>query len=356
MAANPQTGRVTLQTVAEAAGVHRSTASRALNPLETKRVGDQTVSRVRMVAEQLGYEPHPWARSLRTNRTLTIGLLIPRLTDVVLAGMFEAAADRAREHGYQAVTVSTGEQEGVSRQLVEGLLDRRVDGLILATATLEDPLADELKEQGVPFVLMNRSSRDHLVVRGDDALGGYLATKHLLAQGHDRIGFIAGALQTSTSHSRLEGYRRAHDGAGLAVDPALIVPSSFGIDGGIAAAGQLLSLDDPPTAIFAVNDATAIGAIATIRDLGLTVPTDLAMVGYNNTDVGQALNVPLSSVAIPLQQMGRLAVDMLMARLAGDEPESIVLPPRLIVRASSSWERARTKHGPERQRASPVAG
>lgn len=334
-----QTARVTLQTVAEAAGVHRSTASRALNPLEAKRMGDQTVARVRLVAETLGYEPHPWARSLRTNRTLTIGLLIPRLTDVVLAATFEAAEDRAREHGFQAVTVSTGEKEGASRQLVDVLLERRVDGLIMATATLDDPVVDELEAKGVPFVLMNRGSRHHVVVRGDDSLGGYLATKHLIAQGHDRIGFIAGALQTSTAHSRLEGYRRAHEGAGKSVDPALIVPSSFAVDGGIAAAGQLLSLDDPPTAIFAVNDATAIGAMSTLRDLGLTVPADVAMVGYNNTDIGAALSVPLSSVAIPLQQMGRLAVDMLMARLAGEHPESLILPPRLIVRASSSREK-----------------
>lgn len=337
--------RVTLQTVAEAAGVHRSTASRALNPLEAKRVGDRTDARVRLVAKELGYEPHPWARSLRTNRTMTIGLLIPRLTDVVLAAMFEAAEDRAREDGYQAVTVSTGDKKGVSRELIDVLLDRRVDGLILATATIHDPLADDLKAQNVPFVLMNRASADHPVVRGDDLLGGFLATRHLIAQGHRRIGFIGGLLETSTAQLRLEGYRRAHAASQLRTDPGLVVPSSFSVEGGVEAAAQLLTVDDPPTAIFAVNDATAIGAMATLRDLGLSVPSDVAIVGYNDTDIGAALNVPLSSIAIPLQEIGRRAVDILLDQLAGRPPHSVVLPPRLVVRASSSYRRDPTTQG-----------
>jgi LacI family transcriptional regulator len=345
MAKRSPAGRVTLQTVAEVSGVHRSTASRALNPIEAQRVGDETIARVRLVAQELGYEPHPWARSLRTNRTMTIGLLIPRLTDVVLAAMFEAAEDRAREQGYQAVTVSTGDKEGVSRQLVDGLLDRRVDGLILATATLDDPLTDELNEQGIPFVLMNRASGDHPVVRGDDSIGGFLATRHLIAQGHRRIGFIGGLLDTSTAQLRLEGYRRAHDASHMATDSALVVPSSFSVDGGIGAAASLLSLADPPTAIFAVNDATAIGAMATLRDLGLAVPGDVAIVGYNNTDVGAALSVPLSSIAIPLQEIGRRAVDLLLEQLAGRHPHSVILPPRLVVRASSSYQRRTNTEG-----------
>jgi LacI family transcriptional regulator len=328
--------RVTLRTIAEAAGVHPSTASRVLNSDSSARVGDETIERIRRIAARLGYEPNPWARSLRTNRTLMIGLIIPRLTDVVLAQMFEAAEDRAREKGYQAVTLSTRDKEEEERRLANILLDRRVDGLILATCHMGDPLLDELEEQGVPFVLMNRSSGDHPAVRGDDELGGYLAARHLLTQGHGRIGVVAGPTGISTTTLRLKGYRRAHEEGGLTVDESLIVPSSLGVEGGVAAGSQLLALSNRPTAIFAVNDSAAIGAMAAARDLGLRVPDNLAVIGYNDDEIAAMLPVPLSSVALPLRQIGRLAVDLLLQRIEGRSPASIVLPPRLVVRASTS--------------------
>jgi LacI family transcriptional regulator len=336
MAGRPS-GKATLRTIAEAAGVHPSTASRVLNSDESARVGDETAERVRRVAAKLGYEPHPWARSLRTNRTLMVGLIIPRLTDVVLAQMFEAAEDRAREHGYQAVTLSTRDRPDEERRLVNLLLDRRVDGLILATSLLEDPLLDELEEQGVPFILMNRCSGAHPAVRGDDELGGYLAAKHLLARGHRRIGFAAGPVRVSTAALRLNGFRRAHREAGVDLDESLIVESSFAVDGGVTAGGKLLGLPEPPTAIFAVNDSTALGVMAAARDLGIRVPEEVALVGYNDSEIAGVLPVPLSSVALPLEEIGRLAVDLLLERIAGQAPRTVVLPPRLKVRASSGY-------------------
>jgi LacI family transcriptional regulator len=326
---------VTIATIARQVGVHPSTVSRALND-GSGRMSSPRAAQIRVVAEAMGYKPDPWARSLRTRRSGLIGLVVPRLTDGVLAEMFEAAEDRARSFGYQAVTSSTRDIDQEERRLVRTLTDRRVDGLILATATLDDPLLGELDQQQIPFVLLNRRSADYPVVRGDDELGGYLATRHLISNGHTRIGFISGPPGISTSEDRRAGYRRALDEASIEQDDSLIAGSSFSPEGGVRAATALLSGPNPPTAIFAVNDATALGTIAIARDLGMAIPRDLAIVGYNDTDLAALLPVSLSSVSVPVREMGETAVELLHERLAGQTPRSVIMPPRLVARASST--------------------
>lgn len=332
--------RVTIRTIAKELGVHASTVSRALRPDQSGEVSDEVSANIRALAAKLGYEPDPWARSLRTRETRTIGLLIPRLTDSVLAAMFEAAEDRARDHGYQAVTVSTRDRHHEERRLTEVLLERRVDGLILATPTLDDPLLPDLERDDVRFVLLNRASASYPSVRGDDESGGYLAARHLLSQGHRRIAIIAGPLEASTARYRLSGFERAHREMQAPIDPALVLPSMFSPRDGVDGASHLLSLEPRPTAIFAVNDAVAFGVMAVARDLGVRIPEDLAVVGYNDTDLAPLVAVPLTSVAVPTLEMGRLAVDALVARLTSrvDVPiNGTVLPPRLVVRQSSAF-------------------
>ncbi len=330
--------RITIRTIAEELGVHASTVSRALDLRRSGDVSDEMALRIRALAAKRGYEPNPWARSLRTRESRTLGLLIPRLTDSVLAAMFEAAEDRARDHGYQAVTVSTRDQQHVEKRLVEVLLERRVDGLILATPIVDDPLLPELERQGVRFVLLNRASARYPSVRGDDEAGGYVATRHLLGQGHRRVAMIAGPPNVSTAHFRLSGYRRAHDELGVPIDPELVIPSMFSPRDGVEAATHLLAMRGRPTAIFAVNDSTAIGAMAVARDLNLRIPDDLAVVGYNDTDLAPLLPVPLSSVSLPIGDMGRAAVDTLVSNLTRPEDTPMdgqVFTPRLVARASS---------------------
>lgn len=326
----------TIHTIAEQLGIHPSTVSRALNPSSASRVSARTRAAVVEVAERIGYRPDPLARGLRTKRSLLLGLLIPRLADVVLARMFEGAEDRARDLGYQAITTSTRDEPGVERELAEGLLRRRVEGLILATPTTDDPFLDELSERGTPFVLLNRSSGGHPCVRGDDEMGGYLATRHLVSRSHRRIAIIAGPPQVSTTTLRRHGYERALKEAQITFDSRLLVHSSLDAEGGYDAAAQLMAMSHPPTAIFAVNDSVAIGAMAAARDLGRVVPADLAVVGYNDSDVSGMLSIPLTSVALPLLKMGERSVDLLVDRLEGRPIESFVFTPRLVVRASSA--------------------
>jgi len=325
---------VTIKTIAKAAGVHPSTVSRALARTTDGHIGDETVKRIRALADSLGYEPNPWARSLRTQRSLTIGMVMPRLTDF-LAQMFEGAEDSAREHGYSAVAASTRDNDLEERKVITAMLERRVDGLIIATSAAESPFLNELGQRRVPFQLLNRISGTHPSVSVNDELGGYLATMHLLRRGHQRVGFVAGPLRYSSPAMRLKGFERAHSEAGLHVDPALVRESGFDPVSGAAAASMLLALPDRPTALFAVNDPVAIGVLAASRDLGLRVPEDLAVVGFNDNELSQMLAVPLSSVAIPLETMGRLAVDLLIEQIQGSPARSEVLEPRLVVRASS---------------------
>ncbi len=328
---------VTLREVAERAGVHPSTVSRALDPNSSQRLGAETVQRVKSIADALGYEPNPWARNLRTQRSRMLGLVIPRLGDVVLADIFESAEDRARERGYQAITASSRDEPEVQDMLVQRLLDQRMDGLLLATPRLDDPLLDRLHDQGVPFVLVNRSSGEYPGVRGDDELGGYLATQHLLKQGHRRIGIVAGPLTVSTSAGRLAGFMRAHDEFDLEVDESLIAETvDFAAESGASAAGRLLSLRSAPTALFCFNDSIAIGAMSAARDLGLDIPGDLAIVGYNDTAIAPLLPVPLTSVSLPLGVIGRESVDMLLDIIDGGKPQSIVHTPLLKVRGTSA--------------------
>jgi LacI family transcriptional regulator len=332
--------RVTIQTIADAVGVHRSTVSRALGT-DSRRISPQMVERVRSVARGLGYEPDPWARSLRTNRTMTLGLLIPRLSDVVLAVMFEKAQERARYHGYQAVTVSSHDDPQEQEKLLDHLLERRIDGLVLATVRLEDPILERLDANGMPYVLLNRTSGDRLCVRGDDELGGYLATRHLISQGHRRIGAVAGPLTVSTSIYRLNGFRRAHVEAGIDIDEDLVVASSLDAEGGLGGGWKLLSRQDPPTAIFAVNDITALGVMAVARDLGVAIPDDLAIVGYNDSTVAALLPTPLSSVSLPLEELGATAIDLLLGRIREEDCSSVVFTPHLVTRRSTDLTETR---------------
>jgi LacI family transcriptional regulator len=325
-----------MREVAERAGVNKSTVSRVLSGRTPMAASPQTAESIRAAAHDLGYFVDPLAASLRTQRTQSIGVLLPRLTDTVLATIFEAVDEVATEAGYQALVASTGDDAGEQRRRVGLLEGRRVDGLVITTGRTDDEkYLDDLRERGVPFVLANRAVGHHPVARGDDRNGGLLATRHLLANGHRRIGVIAGAPYAATSADRTQGYRDALAEVHIDVDPRLVVESGPHVDDGVRGARQLLAVDPAPTAIFAVNDQIAVGAMAAIRDAGLQVGSEVAVVGYNDTPLSARLPMPLTSVHHPVHSIGRLAMQNLLALLAGEQPSSVTLPVHLTVRSSS---------------------
>jgi LacI family transcriptional regulator len=326
----------TMQEIAAQLGVHKSTVSRVLSNKASTKASPATAEAIRRLAREVGYNVDPWAASLRTRRTQTLGVLLPRLTDVVLAAIFEAIEAAAGDRGYQVLVASTADDAGEQRRRISLFESRRVDGLIITTGHRGDEAyLDELARGGTPFVLANRPVGTHPVVRGDDWDGGHQATRHLIAEGHRRIGVAAGPDYAPTGADRARGYRDALTDAGIGIDPELIVASGIDVEGGEEAARRLLSLSPRPTAIFAINDFMAVGVMSVIRDAGLEVGRDIAVVGYNDIPLAARLPVPLSSVSHPVEEIGTRAVELLLDLLAGRSPESVTLPVGLRVRASS---------------------
>lgn len=325
-----------MREIAERVGVNKSTVSRVLSGRDSGTASAVTVEAIRKAADDLGYRVDPWAASLRTRRTHTIGVLLPRLSDIVLATVFEAIEAEATRCGYQVLVASTGDDPVEQRRRVTLLEGRRVDGFVLMSANLgEEAYLDELRQRGLRFVLAYRRVGDHPTVRGDDYDGGRQAARHLLAMGHRRIGVIARPAPGATA--RVQGFHDALGEARSAAEQPLLVQSRGpGVDEGAAAGHRLLAIRPPPTAIFAVNDFLAMGAMSAVREAGLRIGTDVAVVGYNDIALSARLPIPLSSVRHPVHDIGRLAVQHLLQLLGGTTPESSVLPVQLHVRASSS--------------------
>lgn len=327
--------RVTLHDVAAASGVSKSTVSRILDE-RLPRSDSETARRVRQVAAELGYVRDVSAASLRRGNTNTIGVIVPRLTDTVMAMLYEALADACTRTGRFAIVATTGDEPQADRAAAKSLLQRGVDGLVLSTAREGDDFPVQLETRGVPYVLALRSDGRSMSSVGDDKLGGYLATRHLLDLGHRRIGIIAGPTYASSSRGRLAGYQWAMTEAGVAVDPSWIVESTFGIDSGAEAAERLMSGAARPTAIFAMNDNTAIGALSALVKLGLSVPDDVSLVGYNDIPIVSRLSVPLTSVRVPFDRIAAEALDLLSRGAASATGRMRVAPPTLIPRASTA--------------------
>ncbi|MGK9166692.1 LacI family transcriptional regulator [Inquilinus limosus] len=331
--------RVTLHDVAAAAGVSKSTVSRILDE-RLPRSDSETARRVREIAARLGYVRDVSAASLRRGKTNTIGVIVPRLTDTVMAMLYEALAHACARSKRFAIVATTDDQPKADRTAARTLLQRGVDGLVLSTAREDDDFPSELADLGVPYVLALRTDGKSLSSVGDDQLGGYLATRHLLDLGHRRIAIIAGPTYASSSRGRLEGYRRALAEAGAISDPALIVESTFGIDSGAVAMERLLELNPLPTAVFAVNDNTAIGALSAIARMGLPVPEAISVVGYNDIPLVSRLPVPLTTVRVPFDQIAVAALELLSDGPASDNCRIRVATPTLIPRRSTASPRA----------------
>jgi LacI family transcriptional regulator len=219
-----------MRDVAERAGVHLSTVSRILNQ-PPHASASATARRVRAVARELGYQHDPVAASLRSGRTQTIGVVMPRLSDTVVATIYESIEETAAASGYHTLLVGTRDVSRSQERQAELLLSRRVDGLLLGACHLDDQLPQRLDARDAAYVIVMRRSRAHASVTIDDELGGYLATRHLIEQGHARVAMVSGPSTISTAYDRVQGYRRALQEAGIATAPDLVVETGFDVRG-----------------------------------------------------------------------------------------------------------------------------
>jgi LacI family transcriptional regulator len=320
---------VTILDVARAAGVSKSTVSRVLDE-RLPHSSSAAAERVRQVAAELGYVRDPLASGLRRSGTNTVGVIVPRLTDTVMAMLYEQIVAATAQRGLFAVVATTEDQPETETLAVQTLVRRRVDGLILTTARVGTPTA-----QGVPHALALRTDGVGPASVGDDQLGAMLAVRHLLDHGHRRIGLVSGPGYASSARDRLAGYRHALQDAGLTVDETLVAGDSFSMESGETAGRALLDRTDRPTAIFAVNDNTAIGVMAAAHALGLSIPGDLSLVGYNDIPVVSRLPVPLTTVRVPFGQIATAALDLLRDAGRGAAPRTVVATPTLIPRRST---------------------
>lgn len=331
----------TLRDVAEAAGVHPATASRALNAETRRLVSAETTRRVVRAAESLGYQPNPIARSLKTAKSRTIGLVIPDLTNPLFPPIVRGIEDVLGPAGYSTLIVNTDNDPDKEQAQVRSLRSRQVEGLLVATARLDHPLLQQAHAEGVKMVLVNRSTEgvDVPSVTPDDAGGIRLAVKHLAGLGHRRIAYLAGPQTTSTGLARRRAYEAAVRENGLDADPALVVVCEHWQEtDGAAALEQLLDSGVTFTAIIGGNDLIALGCYDVFVAHGIVCPDELSVVGFNNMPYVDKLRPPLTTVAVPHQAIGMEAARMLLEVLEGADrpPRSVLLPLTLVVRGSTA--------------------
>lgn len=331
-----------LADVAAAAGVGASIVSRILNEDPTLSVRPETRERVSAAARALDYRPNFLARGLRSARSMTVALVVPNLAYPVNAEIIHGAHSAATARGYASVVVDADEFFAHGDTFKSLLLERRVDGVLIAGASDNETstqLLDDLKRLELPFVLVNRrlpGIEPYIVL--DDAKGMALAVDHLASLTHRRIGLISGPATVDTASRRLEGFRRGMREAGLRVDRRLIVESSFEEEGGYHAMELLLDQRRRPTAIAVWSLGAAIGAMAAARRHGLKLPDDLSLVAFHDAPLAAYLDPPVTTVRMALGRMGSEAVDLLLEMISGEPVRSVIIdaPPRLVVRDSTA--------------------
>jgi len=331
----------TLKSMATALGVHVSTVSRVLNgdPAEVERAASaKVVERIRTLAKELDYRPNTQASNLKLRKSQEICVLMPRLTDLVMATIYDSIDSAAEQAGYLTFVSNTDDQQPRQLARAEHALRRSVAGLIVADSHVGEtqPLLDLLARKHIPCVLVSRHIAGHLTAANNDELGGWLAAEHLFRQGCRDVAILAGERHASTGADRTRGFIQYYREQGCALRPEWILNGPFDSHTGHKQGEYLLGLNPRPNAFFAVNDFLAIGLMGAARDKGLRPGKDIAVVGFNDIPLANELIVPLTSVRVQLAQLGRHSVDLLLKRIRGEAAESIILAPQLQVRESSS--------------------
>jgi LacI family transcriptional regulator len=343
MAPSARTTAVTLKQVAEAAGVHFSTASRALNPATRARVKPQIAARVLESAGQLGYRANALASSLRTRRSHVIGMVVPDIMSLLFPPILQGVEATLLKEGYMTIVANSANDPARHRRILSGMLEHQVDGLILATATLRDPVLDEGIEARVPVVLINRTDESGRApaVLNDDIRGIGLAVRHLAALGHRRIAHVAGPRWLSTGMMRLRGFRLAVDELSLAEGKRPVIEAgAFTREAGRAACLELIANHPDITAIVAANDLLALGCYDAFDERRISCPGYISVTGYNDAPFVDMVSPPLTTVRIDQHEMGVAAARLLLARMNGEEiAADTLMRPELVQRRSTAVPR-----------------
>ncbi len=329
----------TLKDIARRTGFSVSTISRVLHdPSNKYKISDKTRHQIRKAAEELGYRPNTLARGLRLQRTNEIGIVVPDISNPFFSALIKSFATELRRSGYNFIVYESDENLALERASIKSLLEKRVDGLIIASVGQDFSHLLKVRETGVPLVTVDRcfEALDVDSVSVDNMKGALLAVSHLIREGHSRIAFIQGLPGTYANEARLQGYRQALTQAGFSIDERLIVGDDFRSMNGFLQTKLLLKMAPPPSAIFTAGDLIALGALEACRENGFRIPDDISLVTFDDPVFASYLSPALTAVEQPISKMAEMAVAMLYRRLRTpeDERRHVLLEPKLNVRNS----------------------
>ena len=331
---------VTLKDIARETGVHVSTVSRALDPNTQAMLARNVVERVRDAAERMGYRKNTLARGLRTKRTMTVGMMLPDITNTLFAPIVRGAESILEPLGYASIIVNTDDDPEREKTLIDVLLERGVDGVIDVAAHLVNPHVEAIRGQGIPVVTANRKIQQSQIpsVVNDDADGIRLVLRHLYERGHCRIAHIAGPEALSTGELRLRTFRQSVTELDLDLpEEAVAISRRFDEDEGCRCAVDLLERGWPFTAIVCANDRLALGAIDALRRRGLSCPDDISITGFNDLPFLDRIPPGLTTIRVQQFDVGKLSAEVLLKMMT--EPDApiartLILPVSLVERGS----------------------
>jgi LacI family transcriptional regulator len=330
--------RVTIEDVARTAGVSRQTVSRVLN--NKGEVSGTTRSRVQEAIAALGYHPSAIARSLSLQRTFSIGLVVPDITNPFFPEIARGVEDAARRENYNLFLCNTDEDPELELAALHSLDENRVEGVILVSSRLPEEQLHAWLEAHRNTVLVNRQPLDPatLAVFMDDKISEEIAASYLLELGHRRIGFLMGPVHSYSVQRRLEGYQKACRQRHIPCDEDLIIRESPTPEGGYRAARQLLNGKNPPTALLATNDVMAVGAMKYCIEMNIPIPEKISIFGHDDVPLAALISPALSTMSIPKYEVGQKATDLLLSRLRNDEPTQpqLLIEPKLVERESTA--------------------
>jgi LacI family transcriptional regulator len=339
-------GAARLTDVARRAGVGTSIVSRVLNGDPTVSIRPDTRERILEAARELNYRPNALARGLRLARSMTVGLIVNVAYHDEVAEILVAAERESARAGYVTLIADTNDFVGRGEAYGRLLFERRVDGLLIASVLVNDEFVGELEHDGLPFVLLNRRLQGvGSSVSVDDALGVRTAVDHLVALGHRRIGYLAGAISadigpvsTDPLRRRLAGFHSGMKVAGLRIPERYVVPSWVDPEAVYEAMQRLLGEEPRPTGVVVWSPTAALPALAAVRSSGLHIPEELSVIAYHDSPIAGYLGPPLTTIRMPLDEMARVGVQCLLGVADGQRPRNVVVhtPPVLVERASTA--------------------
>ena len=327
----------TIHDVAKKAGVSSATVSHVLN--ETRFVSDELRKRVVDAMGELGYRRNTLASSLRKGRTQTIGLILPDSSNTFFAELGRGIEEAAFSHGYNLILCNSDNDIEKEHLYIDLLTEKQVDGIILDTEEKDIHSLHTIIPDTTPIVLIDRDlfNNDYDIVLSDSRQGGCIAAQHLIELGHKNIGCITGPEEMVSSIERLQAFKHSLNEAGLSLDPGLVTQGDFHPESGYIGAMKLLHLKNPPTAIFACNDSMAIGVIRAAVELGLRVPNDLSLIGFDNIELCNYTCPALTTIDQPKINLGQKAIQHLVDRISNHSIPVVreLIPTELIIREST---------------------